>query len=124
MKIRAMANGVIQAVNPDIEAIIYKEDGGEYIKGVWVPKYEKLTVKVQKQQLTQKDILFMQNMELQGSVISLYVRGHYNGINRISVKSADIFIIDGQEWKVLYVPEQWSTWTRAVVCEQKKSIMD
>ncbi|RKS87329.1 hypothetical protein DES39_0549 [Orbus hercynius] len=122
INVKAIANSLIQPINPDIPATIYKDLGGEYVEGVWQPKREILEVRIQRQQLTQNDILFLNNLEFQGNFIVVYVKGHYDGVNRIDKKSPDIFVFDDREYKVIHVPEQWPTWSRVILCEQEKSI--
>ncbi|XKM12664.1 hypothetical protein RCS94_06455 [Orbaceae bacterium ac157xtp] len=124
INVKGIANSVIQSVNPDIKAVVYKVTGGEYVKGKWRPSYDIQTINIQKQQLTQNDILFLNNLEFQGNVISVYVRGHYDGVNRISDKSSDIFEFENRKWKVLHVPEQWQTWSRVILCEQEQLTTD
>lgn len=122
INVRGIANGMIQNINPDIDATIYKNVGKGYVDGVWQPKYETQEVKIQRQQLTQNDILFLNNLEFQGNFIVVYVKGHYDGVNRIDKKSPDIFVFQGREYKVLHVPEQWPTWSRVILCEQEPLI--
>lgn len=68
--------------------------------------------------------MFLSNTELQESAISVYLQGHYDGANRIDGTTPDIFVFDDKEWKVVHVPERWSTWSRLILCQQKKSITE
>lgn len=122
INVRGLANGLIQNINPDIDAKIYKDLNGSYVNGVWQANKQVIDIKIQRQQLNQNDILFTNNLEFQGNFIVVYVKGHYDGINRIDNKSPDIFVFEGREWKVVHVPEQWPTWSRVILCEQKPSI--
>lgn len=124
IKVRSIANKMIQAVNPDIDAVIYKDNGGEYVDGYYQPNREIINAKIQRQQLTQNDILFLNQVEYQGNVCVVYVHGHYDGVNRLNGTSPDIFVFDDTEWKVLHVPEHWDNWSRVILCQQKKSITD
>lgn len=120
-----MANKAIQIVNPDIEATVYKDLGGDYDdEGIWQPNYEISTIKIQRQQLTQNDILFLNQLEFQGTYEVIYVHGFYDGVDRLKSKSPDIFDFDDERWKVLHVPEHWDNWSRLILCQQEQSPTD
>ena len=120
MNLRAMANQLTQAVNPNIEATIYKSNG-------WTvnpdrsrtPAFDTpITMMIQKQAMTQSDLQHVDSMGLQGQFLSIYTNGNWCGLNRKANEGGDIFEFDGNKWRVISVPENWENWTRVIVCLQ------
>ena len=118
MNLREIANIGIQAVNPNIEATIYKANG-------WTlnpdrsrtPAYDPpLTMMVQKQAMSQADLRHIDSMGLQGQFLSIYTNGNWCGLNRKANEGGDIFQIGSDKWRVISIPENWENWTRVIVC--------
>lgn len=121
MNLRNIANGLTQAINPNVEAKIYKSTG-------WTinpdrsrsPSYDPpVTAMVQVQEMSQKDLQHIDSLGLQGKFKTIYVNGEWYGLDRSEGQGGDIFEIDGKRWRVEYVPEGWGKlWTKVVVCLQ------
>ena len=116
MNLNAIANQLIQVVNPDIVAAIYKSNG-------WAinpdrsrsPSFSSpITMGIQVQALSQGDIQHVDNMGLQGQFISIYTNGNWCGLNRKSNEGGDVFVFNGNQWRVQSIPENWETWTRVI----------
>ncbi|HGS6874201.1 TPA: hypothetical protein ACMEVV_001211 [Klebsiella quasipneumoniae subsp. quasipneumoniae] len=120
MNLHSIVRSAISAVNPRVEAQIYRSIGP--IKN---PDYSTspgfappVTMMVQKQSLSQEDIRHMDNMNIQGVLVSIWTDGNWCGINRDRQQGGDKFIIGDEIWLVVAVPENWPDWTRVIACQQ------
>lgn len=123
MNLRGIANSVTQAINPNISAQI-KPSCGSWVTnpdGTRTPEFGALVdIKVQRQSLTQKDLMHIDGMNLSGVVAPFYINGNWYSVNRPEGKGGDIILIPSlsEEWLVVAVPELWPDWTRVIACLQ------
>ena len=120
MNIHRIASHAISRVNPMVEAQIYRSTGP-----VKNPDYSTtpgfappVTMMVQKQALSQADIRHMDNLNIQGVLVSIWTDGNWWGINRNKQQGGDKFVIGDEVWLVVSVPEIWPDWTRVIACQQ------
>lgn len=120
MNLHRIASSVISRVNPMVEAQIYRSTGP-----VKNPDYSTspgfappVTMMVQKHALSQADIRHMDNLNIQGVLVSIWTDGNWCGINRDKQQGGDKFVIGEEVWLVVSVPEIWPDWTRVIACQQ------
>ncbi|MFW7716508.1 hypothetical protein ACOIFF_11010 [Klebsiella pneumoniae] len=120
MNLHSIVRNAISAVNPRVEAQIYRSIGPTKN-----PDYSTspgfappVTMMVQKQALSQADIRHMDNMNIQGVLVSIWTDGNWCGINRDRQQGGDKFVIGNETWLVVAVPEVWPDWTRVIACQQ------
>lgn len=120
MNLHRIASRVISRVNPMVEAQIYRSTGP-----VKNPDYSTspgfappVSMMVQKQALNQSDIRHMDNLNIQGVLVSIWTDGNWCGINRDRQQGGDKFVIGNETWLVVAVPEVWPDWTRVIACQQ------
>ncbi|WP_171882406.1 hypothetical protein [Klebsiella quasipneumoniae] len=120
MNLHRIASRVISRVNPMVEAQIYRSTGP-----VKNPDYSTspgfappVSMMVQKQALSQSDIRHMDNLNIQGVLVSIWTDGNWCGINRDKQQGGDKFVIGNETWLVVAVPEVWPDWTRVIACQQ------
>ncbi|HBQ0463993.1 TPA: hypothetical protein L7I91_002608 [Klebsiella aerogenes] len=120
MNLHSIVSGAIGAVNPHVEAKIYRSVGA--IKN---PDYsttpgfaEPVTMMVQKQALSQADIRHMDNLNIQGILVNIWTNGNWCGLDRDKQQGGDKFVIGDETWLVVAVPEIWPDWTRVIACQQ------
>ncbi|STM78059.1 Uncharacterised protein [Escherichia coli] len=77
-----------------------------------------VSVRVQKQAVTQADLRHLDNLNQQGVFATLYTDGNWCGLNRARQQGGDKFVIGDETWLVIEVPEIWPDWTRVIVCLQ------
>lgn len=120
MNLQALTSAVTAAVTPLTAATLRVSTG--WIPGpggVQQPSYAPdQQVMVQVQALTQPDIDHTEGLNLQSQNASIYLPGNWNGIIRQESKGGDLILIDGAEWLIMAVPEQWPDWTRVIACRQ------
>lgn len=120
MNLRSIANKATRAVNPNVSAQIYKSTGYTTADdGSVTPGYaDPVTMQVQKQAVTQSDLLHLDNLNIQGQVVSIHTDGNWCGLNRKKGEGGDLFVIGDDTWLVVSVPEVWPDWTRVIACLQ------
>lgn len=121
MDLNRIANGLTRSVNPNIEAIAKISDGYETAPdGSRGPKYlPDETVMLQKQALTQRDLMQLDQLNVQGAECSAYIEGAWYGVVRKDKKGGDLFVINGETWLVVAVLEMWPNWSRVALCLQQ-----
>jgi len=120
MNLRKIANRVTSGVNPNVTAQIYKSTGySTNDDGSQSPSYaDAVSMKVQKQAISQSDLQHIDNINLQGQFVSIYTNGNWCGLNRKKNEGGDLFVIGDDKWLVVSVPEIWPDWTRVIACLQ------
>lgn len=121
MNLHGIVSGAIAQVNPFIPATIKVSTGYTTAdSGKRAPTYsDPVSVSIQRQELSQKDLMHIQGLNVQGELASLYVNGQYRGQVRKDGKGGDIVSWDGDDWLVVAVPELWPDWCRLIVCLQR-----
>lgn len=120
MNLHGIASGAIGAVNPFVEAQIYRSNGSIKNADYSVSSGydEPVMMRVQKQAVTQADMRHLDNLNIQGIFTAIYTNGNWCGINRPKQQGGDKFVINGETWLVVAVPENWPDWTRVIACLQ------
>lgn len=120
MNLHSIVRGVVGAVNPYVEAQIYRSTGptknADYSTSAGYA--EPVTMKVQKQAVSQADLRHMDNLNIQGDMVSIWTDGNWCGMSRTKQTGGDKFVIGDEVWLVVAVPEIWPDWTRVIVCRQ------
>lgn len=125
MDVRAIANGLTQAVNPNtsvtwVQASGYTTDAA----GNRTPTTTSTTVQAQVQGLTASDLRHVDGLNIQGVMRSVHLFGNVQGVVRIDQQGGDILqfpeVPGGtvRNWRVVQVMETWATWCRVIVALQ------
>jgi hypothetical protein len=77
-----------------------------------------VALRIQKQELSFKDLQQVDGLNLQGIFCSVYLAGAIYGVDRGTAGGGDKFVFNGQTWLVVAVPEQWPDWCRVILCLQ------
>lgn len=125
MNLRAIANGLTQTVNPNMEAQLLLNMGYTTDEaGRREPYYEQHTVTIQTQSLSSTERQEFDGLMQQGRMLSVYVTGHFAVLRRIEGKGADklVFAPHGEteptQWLIKQVSESWPDWCRVAVWRQ------
>lgn len=125
--LRAIANGPIQVVNPDIPATLWVSTGNTTDPTTYkqVPAYDQVPVAAQVQPLTTGDIRQLDALNIQGAEKAIYLNGVALAINRIKKLGGDLVVFapglvpEGTTWLVKANLEQWGgTWCKVAVTLQ------
>ncbi|HEV2540197.1 MAG TPA: hypothetical protein VGU03_10870 [Frateuria sp.] len=120
MNLHGIAAGAVGTVNPFISAQVFPSTGyttapdGSRVPGYAAP----VTVAIQKQEMSFKDLQHVDGLNLQGIFCSVYLAGAIYGVDRGTARGGDKFVFAGQTWLVVAVPEQWPDWCRVILCLQ------
>lgn len=125
IKVRAIANSTIQAVNKNLPATLVANEGFEIIPGgKQVPKLASYEISVQMQSLSTQDLEHLGVINQQGEFIYCYARGKIEAIRRAKDKGADkiSFVAYGEsepsEWLVTKVIESYPSWVKVLLWRQ------
>lgn len=117
MDLHGIASGAIGAINPFV-IVQYVQSTGSITNadGSRTPGYAApVSMSVQVQELSFKELQQVQNLNLQGIMRSIYLEGAAYGVYRGAGTGGDKFVISGQTWLVVAVPELWPDWCKVIV---------
>lgn len=120
MNLHGIASAAIGVVNPLITAQVSQSTGYTTASsGKQAPSYAApITLQIQKQELSFKDLQHVDGLNIQGELCSVYLPGQVFGADRGTAKGGDLFVFNGDTWLVVAVPEQWPDWCRVILCKQ------
>lgn len=113
MNLHNIAAGAISAVNPMTNVSWYQSAGNTVgPDGTPTPSYAApVTLIVQQQAMSQKDLQHMAMMNIQGIFTKFYLNGAVYSINRVTQQGGDKFVdVIGRTWLVAAVLELWPDW--------------
>lgn len=125
MNLHGIVRGAITSVNPDIQATLMRSNG--YTTGTdgkQIPAYTTLSGKIQVQGVSAKDLEHTDNLNIQGVMRTVFIKGNWAGVVRADQKGGDVMKfaqIPGaavQSWKVINVKETWPDWSSVLVLLQ------
>jgi hypothetical protein len=109
MDLHSIVAPLINRVNPFVTATIAASTG--YMTaadGKPVPTYAApVTVSVQMQSLTYKDVVQLDSLNVQGAEQAFYIKGDWEGIVRADRKGGDKLIVNGRTYLIVQVLERW-----------------
>ncbi len=117
----AAVRGAIQALNPDISATYLASTGYSVNEGgQQTPAYAApVTVKIQAQPPTQRDLKHMEMLNLQGTTRTVFLYSNPEGIDRVNAKGGDLLQFPQfsgapvDNWKVEAAAETWDVGTNS-----------
>lgn len=119
MNLQDIANEAIQDINSNVVATWYQSTGSTTNDdGTMSPTYAPgVTVSVQQQAATQRDLKHFDALNLQGQFCHIWLDGAVNGVVRLTQQGGDKFVIGGETWLTLPVPEKWigPGWSHCIV---------
>lgn len=120
MDMHGIVSGAVGVVNPPVSASLIKSAGSTTAPdGRRTPSYlDPVTVMVQKQETSFKDLRQLEGLNLQGIYSVFYLEGVVRGIDRVAATNGDKIVIGADTWLVVAVPEQWPDWCRVIGCLQ------
>ena len=124
MNLHNIVSGAIGAINPNVSAS-WQQSSGQTQGADYSPTpqyYPAVTVSVQMQALTFRDLSQLSGINLAGEARAFYVNGNIEGVNRPDAKGGDLFTLtDGSIWLCVHVLENWNataSWTKVAVVRQ------
>jgi hypothetical protein len=120
MDLHGIAAGAIGAVNPFVTAQLIASTGsttnpdGSVTPGYAAP----VSISVQAQELSFKELQHANNLNLQGILKSIYCHGTVQAVNRVAGTGGDKIVIAGVTYLVVAISEQWPDWVKVIGQEQ------
>jgi hypothetical protein len=125
MNLQDVACECIQDINSNVEATWYQSTGNtSNADGSVTPEYAPgVTVSVQMQAVTSRDLRHTDALNLQGQFVHIWLDGMAQTIVQLTQQGGDKFVINGQTWLTIPMPEQWQGpgWTHCIVQLQVQS---
>jgi len=122
MDLRGIANSVTNIVNPNETVSVLRSTGFTVGSGgKQVPTYATaVDGPAQVQALDGDTLKQMDNLNIQGVLRAIYLRGALAGVVRPAGTGGDIVKRKAgtETWLVVKVLETWPDWTKAVICLQ------
>jgi len=126
VNLRAVANNITRAINPNNSATLYTSVGFQIVNFVQIPAYTAAPVTAQVQPLSTGDIRHLDALNIQGAEKKLFLNGAMLGIIRIKQRGGDLIVFpdgtlpEGNTWLVKANLEQWQgkTWCMVAVALQ------
>lgn len=116
-----IAGNICAPVNPHTQATL-KASTGMTINddGSITPQYTTAEVEIEVQALTSEDLKQVENINQQGDMRAVYVRGAVQAINRPLQTGGDLLIFYGSTWLVTQSLEEWGNgeWSKVLVTRQ------
>lgn len=128
MDLRSLANGVSNTVNENMIVSVVASTGYTIGAGLkQVPSYAApVSGPAQLQALDGTELRQLDNLNLQGVLRAIYIRGALAGVIRPNSKGGDLVTIAAPApvmyrgtWLVVKVFEQWPLWARCAICLQE-----
>lgn len=128
MDLRSLANSVSSVVNPNMIVSVQFSTGYTIGAGLkQVPSYaDPVTGPAQLQALDGAELRQMDNLNLEGVLRAIYLRGPLAGVIRPESKGGDLVTIAAPApvqfrglWLVVKVFETWPLWTKCAICLQE-----
>lgn len=117
MDLHGIVSGAIGTVNPFVPAQYYaSQPPVTAADGSRAPGYAPpVSMSVQKQELSFKDLQHVDGLNLQGIFCAVYLRGTAYAVMRGKAKGGDKFVIGCDTWLVVAIPEQWPDWCKVLL---------
>ena len=126
MDLRGIVNGVTATVNPNETVTVLRskgytisDDGARQVPIYDVP----ITGPAQVQALDNSDLRQIENLNIQGEIRAIYLRGVLAGVIRPDGTGGDLIKrgFPVETWLVTKVLESWPTWSKACIVRQQDS---
>jgi hypothetical protein len=127
MNLHSIVSGAVGAVNPQITISLQSSTGSTTnADGSRTPAYaEPVSLTAQVQPLTNRDLRQIEGLNLQGTLMAIYINGNLDGVVRVLMKGGDLITLpDGSVWLISQVLEGFALtagWTKAVMTLQDGS---
>ena len=116
MNLHGLAGPLVGMVNPFVSAQLLASTGDTVNgDGSVTPGYAPpVTIQVQAQELSFKELQHANNLNLQGILKSIYCPGSVQAVNRAAGTGGDKIVIGGNTYLAVAISEQWPDWCRVI----------
>lgn len=119
MNIRALANAATCRISPNMP-IIWRQNRGtvqDRTTGRRSTSWQDTPLVGQVQALTAHDLRHIEGLNQQAYTRAIYLNAQALGVRRSEMKGGDLFLFNGQTWKIISIPENWplNGWGKVIV---------
>lgn len=116
MNLHGIAAPLVGLVNPFVDGQLVASTGSTINADYSAtPGYAAaVPLKVQKQDLSFKDLQHVNNLNLQGELCAIYCLGMVRAVNRENQTGGDKIVIGADTWLAVAIAEQWPDWVRVI----------
>lgn len=116
MNLHGMAGPLVGVVNPFVTAQLLASTGSTTSSdGSVSPSYAApVSIQVQAQELSFKELQHANNLNLQGILKSIYCPGTVQAVNRLAGTGGDKIVIAGDTYLAMAISEQWPDWCKVI----------
>lgn len=116
MNLHGLAGPLVGLVNPFVTATLLASTGNTTnADGSIAPGYAPaVSIQVQAQELSFKELQHVENLNLQGIMKSIYCPGTVQAVNRLAGTGGDKIVIGGKTYLAVAISEQWPEWCRVI----------
>lgn len=125
INLRGIANGIINAINPDTPAILKVNEGYDTsASGTQIPKFVEQPIMIQLQSIETAALEHLNLVSQQGQFSYAYADGRISALRRSLGKGNEqlVFTPYGEDeavtWKVIKVIESYPSWVKVLICRQ------
>lgn len=116
MNLHGIAAPMVGIVNPFVTAqLIVSLGNTTNADGSITPNYATpVSIQVQAQELSFKELQHIENLNLQGIMKSIYCPGTVQAVNRLAGTGGDKIVIGTDTYLAVAISEQWPDWVRVI----------
>jgi hypothetical protein len=125
VNLRAIANGVTRAINPNVVCERWRNTGYTTAdSGKRTPDWSKAPINVQVQALTYDDLKQLDGLNIQGVRRKIFTNTQVASVIRAAEKGGDLLVFpagvlpEGTTWLCVQVLERWPDWCTFVITLQ------
>lgn len=132
VNLRAIANSVTQAINPNVYAQLWANSSiSTSASFKQTPNYTKSTLKIQLQAMDDEDLKQMDNLNIQGVHRKVYCNPQVLATIRVAQKGGDLLVFsagmqgvppEGTTWMCTHVLERWPNWCTFAITLQNDNL--
>jgi len=126
MNLRIAANGAIQAINPNIDIRIIRQNGYTTADdGTRTPSFEVFDIQSsQIQPLSASELRQIEGLNISTESRGIYLYGSAFGVTRVGQNGGDIIVMpDASQWLVTSVLEPWPDWCKVSITKQSNLLV-
>ncbi len=122
MNLHDFVRGAIEAVNDDVDGVVYVNTGKTNVRGILTPTFAPVTARLQMQAQEHDPIQHERSLNYSNAYLTVYAYGNFSDIERRTGEGGDVVNVPSGPragwYYVTQVFEWWPDWCAFEVTEQ------
>ena len=122
MNLHDFVRGAIEAVNDDVDGVVYVNTGKTNVRGILTPTFAPVTARLQMQAQEHDPIQHERSLNYSNAYLTVYAYGNFSDIERRAGEGGDVVNVPSGPragwYYVTQVFEWWPDWCAFEVTEQ------